>query len=81
MNEPKEAMKFEEAMKRLEEIVEQLESGEVPLEDAIKLFQEGMNLAGFCREKLEWAEQQVEVLVKEENTWSKRPLDLEEEEV
>ncbi|WP_044640380.1 exodeoxyribonuclease VII small subunit [Risungbinella massiliensis] len=73
-------MKFELALKRLEEVVEQLESGEVPLEQSIQLFQEGTNLAGFCRERLAWAEQQIEVLVKENNGWAKKPFETEEDE-
>lgn len=80
MKDQQNEMKFELALKRLEEVVEQLENGEVPLEQSIQLFQEGTSLAGFCRERLAWAEQQIEVLVKENNGWTKKPFETEEEE-
>ena len=57
--------KFEDAIKRLEEIVQKLESGELPLEESLKVFEEGMNLIKFCSEKLEEVEQKVTKLVKE----------------
>ena len=57
--------KFEEAMKRLEEIVHDLESGDLPLEESLKVFEEGMDLINLCSEKLEEVEQKVTKLVKE----------------
>jgi len=60
-------MKFEEAMKRLEEIVQALDSGELPLEDSLKIFEEGMKLVGFCTTKLDEAEKKVCLLIKEGN--------------
>ena len=57
--------KFEEAMKRLEEIVQDLEDGELSLEESLKVFEEGMGLVKFCSEKLEEIEQRVTKLVKE----------------
>ena len=57
--------KFEEAMEKLEKIVESLESGDLSLEDSIKAFEEGMKLAKFCSEKLEEAEKKVTMLVEE----------------
>ncbi|RLB16142.1 MAG: exodeoxyribonuclease VII small subunit [Deltaproteobacteria bacterium] len=59
------AKKFEDAMQRLEQIVQSLESGELSLEDSIKAFEEGMRLAKFCSEKLEEAEKKVTMLIKE----------------
>ncbi|WP_105618125.1 exodeoxyribonuclease VII small subunit [Vallitalea okinawensis] len=53
---------FEEAMKRLEEIVEKLESGKLPLEDSIKYYKEGLELSTQCNLKLEEAEKQLIVL-------------------
>ncbi|SFX52293.1 Exodeoxyribonuclease VII small subunit [Thermoactinomyces sp. DSM 45891] len=76
---PSEPTSFEEAMERLEEVVKQLEQGEVPLDQAIRLFAEGNQLAFFCREKLDWAEQQVEMLVQENGEWKKKPFQNEEE--
>lgn len=57
--------KFEDAMQRLEQIVQSLESGELSLEDSIKAFEEGMKLAKFCSGKLEEAEKKVTMLIKE----------------
>ncbi len=59
------AKKFEDAMQRLEQIVQSLESGELSLEDSIKAFEEGMRLAKFCSEKLEEAEKKATMLIKE----------------
>ena len=56
--------KFEESLKRLEAIVAELEKGEVPLDRALELFDEGMKLSGSCRKELEAAEGKVEILLK-----------------
>ncbi|BCU81596.1 hypothetical protein JIR001_13790 [Polycladomyces abyssicola] len=74
-----ESLPFEEAMKRLETVVEQLESGEVPLEEAIRLFEEGMRLANHCGKTLDRVEQQVEMLVRENGDWVKKPFGTEED--
>ncbi len=58
---------FEQAIKRLEEIVTSLENGDIALEDSIKLFEEGMNLAKFCLEKLNQAEKKLMKLSKKED--------------
>ena len=72
--------KFEDAMQRLEAIVQTLEQGEVPLEDSLKAFEEGMKLAKFCSEKLEEAEKKVSLLVQEsDGKYSRTPFGLEEE--
>jgi exodeoxyribonuclease VII small subunit len=57
--------KFEEAMARLEEIVRDLEEGQLPLEDSLKFFEEGMKLVKFCSNKLEEAEKKINILVRE----------------
>ena len=57
--------KFEDAMKRLEEIVQDLEDGELSLEESLKVFEEGMGLIKFCSEKIEEVGQKVTRLVKE----------------
>ena len=57
-------LKFEEAMSRLQEIVEKLESGEESLENSMKLFEEGAKLSAQCYELLDKAEQQVTELTK-----------------
>ena len=53
---------FEQAMQRLEQIVEQMESGELPLEELIVRYEEGMKLVKVCQEKLETAERRIEVI-------------------
>ncbi len=69
--------KFEDAMTRLEDIVEDLETGDLPLEDSIKVFEEGMKLVNFCSEKLEQADKKVSMLVKEgDNKYSTQPQKL-----
>jgi len=54
---------FEQAFQQLEEVVRQLESGELPLEQSLALFEQGMVLAKFCENKLDEAEQKVHQLV------------------
>ena len=52
-------IRFEEAMLKLEEVVQKLETGDVPLEDAITLYKTGMELSAFCHGKLQDAEMQL----------------------
>ena len=59
--------KFEAAMARLEEIVSELEKGDVPLEQSLKLFEEGIKLSRICNKRLEEAERKVEILLKDKN--------------
>ncbi len=54
---------FEQAMERLEKIVEQLEQGECGLDESLKLFEEGAKLAGDCGKLLDQAEQKVTLLL------------------
>ena len=56
---------FETDLKRLEELVAQLEQGELPLEEAIKVFQEGMTLTKRCAERLSSVEKEIKKLVAE----------------
>lgn len=60
---PKKEVSFEEALERLEEIVELLESGENPLEKSLDLFEEGVSLVKLCNKKLESVENSIKVLV------------------
>jgi exodeoxyribonuclease VII small subunit len=53
---------FEEAQKELEGIVQRLESGETPLDEALKLWERGEELYRFCRERLDSAEGKIEEL-------------------
>jgi exodeoxyribonuclease VII small subunit len=73
--------KFEEAMKRLETIVESLERGDLSLEESLKNFEEGMKLLHFCSKKLEEAEQKVTILIKESgDKFTQQPFEVEEKE-
>ena len=57
-------LNFEGAMDRLEKIVEQMESGKLPLEDLIVRYEEGMNLVKICQERLASAEQKIEIIAR-----------------
>src|SRR3984893_14596618 len=57
-------LNFENAMDRLEAIVEQMESGKLPLEDLIVRYEEGMNLVKVCQERLANAEQKIEIIAR-----------------
>ncbi len=60
-------MTFEHSLKQLETIVEILESGEVPLDETLKKFEDGMKLVKFCHEKLNEAEKKLKILVKDKH--------------
>jgi exodeoxyribonuclease VII small subunit len=67
---------FEDALKKLHEIVEKLEKGELPLEEAMESFSEGIRLAQFCHSKLEEAENKVQMLLKDQQGgWSAAPFE------
>lgn len=63
--------KFEEALAQLEKIVEEMESGQLSLEDSLQRFEDGTRLAHFCNGKLKETEKRVEVLLRnaESETW------------
>ncbi len=67
--------KFEDCLSRLEQIVGELERGDVPLEQALKLFEEGMQLSGVCRKELEEAEGKVEILLKQDGKLQAQPFE------
>lgn len=67
-------MNFEEAMMGLEEIVSKLEHGDVPLEQAIDLFQQGMHLSRLCSQKLEQVEQRIEMISVNDGEIIKKPM-------
>jgi exodeoxyribonuclease VII small subunit len=72
--------KFEAALARLEEIVKELEKGDLPLEQSLKLFEEGVKLSRICNKQLEDAERKVEILLKDRaGTISAQPFEEEEE--
>jgi len=59
--------KFEEALHELEALVQRLEDADLPLDDALTLFEEGIKLSKVCAHKLDEAEKKVELLLKDEN--------------
>jgi exodeoxyribonuclease VII small subunit len=68
-------LKFEECLARLEEIVTALESGNLSLEESLKVFEEGVALARHCGRYLEAAERRIEVLAKDDGgTTTTRPF-------
>jgi len=73
--------KFEDSLERLEKIVDDLEKGNVPLEQALKLFEEGMQLSTACRKELEQAEGKVEVLLKQNGKLQPEPYEPSREKV
>ena len=77
-------MKFEEAMERLEKITEELEEGNLSLDEALAKFEEGMKLISFCEKRLDEVEKKIQVLIKEGEKfrlkdWSKERITGERE--
>lgn len=58
---------FENAMKKLEKIVEELEHGELPLEQAVKKFEEGIKLSAYCTRMLDETEKRISLLLKDQS--------------
>ncbi len=74
-------VKFEECLTRLEQIVRDLETGHLPLEESLRVFEEGVALARHCQRYLEDAERRIEVLQRDETgTLATRPLAVEADE-
>ena len=67
MNDNTENIKFEDALSRLESIVNELESGELSLEESLAAFEEGIRLSRICSKQLDEAERKVEILIKGDN--------------
>jgi len=57
-------IKFEESLKKLEKIVEDLEKGELSLDEALKKYQEGIELSRLCNQRLESAKKKIDLLAK-----------------
>jgi exodeoxyribonuclease VII small subunit len=71
---------FEQSMKQLERIVQELEEGDLPLEKAIKKFEEGMRLTQLCSEKLDETEKKISILLKNsEGQLTEKPFNAEDE--
>lgn len=75
------AEKFEDAMKKLESIVEKMEKGDMSLNESLKMFEEGVKLTRFCSQELHKAEKKVELLSRDaEGKLVGTPFEEEEEE-
>lgn len=73
--------KFEESLSRLEEILRQLETGELPLDESLKAFEEGIKLTKDCHKMLDAAQKRIETLLRDkQGRLFTQPLDLEGEE-
>jgi exodeoxyribonuclease VII small subunit len=71
-------MTFEQAMNRLEKIVQDMENSSMDLDKSLKEFEEGVELVRFCSGKLEETKKKVEILVKKNGKLQKEPFDVEE---
>jgi exodeoxyribonuclease VII small subunit len=71
-----ENLRFEEAMKKLEKIAEELEDGTVTLDESFEKFKEGMNLSKYCSKKLDEIEKKISILVKQNGeNYQEEPFD------
>lgn len=70
-----EELPFEDALARLESLVDRLEHGDLALEEALTAFEQGVRLTRQCAAQLEQAERRVDELVEEGGEWLRRPLD------
>ena len=72
---------FEAALKELEQIVEQLEAGDLPLEQSLELFEQGVRLSRDCQKRLDEAERKVEILLRgSDGVYKAAPFEEPEEE-
>ncbi|MDD4201860.1 MAG: exodeoxyribonuclease VII small subunit [Candidatus Omnitrophica bacterium] len=71
-----EKVNFEKALEKLEKVVSDLEKGDVSLEDSLRFYEQGVNLADFCQKEIEKAKKKVEILVKhDDGSVSLEPFD------
>lgn len=75
MGDPAAPVNFEQALDELEKLVQQLESGDLPLEETLALFERGVALSDSCRKQLESAETRIEVLLKRAGEVKPEPFD------
>ena len=71
--------KFEEALERLEEIVKEMEAGDMTLDRSLEAFEEGIKLSRLCSKKLDKAERKVEILLKDNEEVDIKPFTGEDE--
>ena len=70
--------KFEDALKKLEDIVKKMEAGDLPLDEALKSFEEGIKLIRSCQDKLNEAQRRVEMLLGKEDSLQVKQFDGED---
>lgn len=70
----KEDISFEDAVKRLEEIVNSLETGQLSLDESLTIFEEGVKLSRLCNRKLEETQQKLEKLVEKNGSFYTEPI-------
>lgn len=71
---------FEQSLKQLEQIVHELESGDLPLEKALKKFEEGIQLSRLCSQELDETEQKISILLKDQSGGIiEKPLPIDQE--
>lgn len=69
-------IKFEKALEKLEKIVEELETGQLSLDESLKRYEEGVNLSRICAKKLEEAQRKIEILTKKaDGSLEKKPFE------
>lgn len=74
-----ENLSFEQALEKMEQVLEKMELGELQLEEAVKLYQEGMELSMLCSKKLENVEKKIETLIEKNGVVKLEEIELEEE--
>ncbi|MBN2097669.1 MAG: exodeoxyribonuclease VII small subunit [Candidatus Omnitrophica bacterium] len=67
-------IKFEEALKKLEKIVEELEAGKISLDDSLKKYEEGVRLSRFCHKALQAAQKKIQLLSKKDDNFELKPF-------
>ncbi len=76
LSKKKDKITFEEAFKGLEEVVNQLESGNLSLDESLKYFEEGISFLRTCRGRLQDAESKIEILISQEDgEFCQKPFD------
>ncbi len=76
---PAEPASFETGLDELEKIVRELESGDLPLDRSLALFEKGVNLSESCRTQLQQAETKVEILLKKGRKFEAEPFELDDD--
>jgi exodeoxyribonuclease VII small subunit len=70
----KKAVRFEDSLSELEQLVERMEQGNLPLEESLKLFERGVQLTRTCQKALKEAEQKVQILLEENGEPTLQPF-------